>query len=224
MNYRASILVFASLICLNGCGGLQQQPTYPTTGVCVIGDSITAHLGPLSDWFGPAADSWVNAGVGGNTAAQVLARVGTDCAPANGHIVHVLIGINDIIISGAGSGGASEDIIPPGTAANGYTSAGGTIAQIVQEIVANGQYPIVGTVLPVTSSYSGGANVNAKVQTLDTWLKNYGAQSGIQVVDYYSVFVGSDGYGIANLYQSDNLHPNAAGNAVLTTAVGAALQ
>jgi lysophospholipase L1-like esterase len=201
---------------------------YPVDAVNFLGDSITYQLGTLNTWFGVTANTWVNAGVGGDASFSVLARVGTAVNAAISQTCLLLIGINDIG-GGAGSGGSYEDVIPPGTVTNGYTSTASYITQIVNNLTARGVRPILATVLPTAKVYVNGlgipgTTINARIVTLNTYLKNYAAINGLVIVDYYSAFVGPDGYGVATLYNPDGIHPNAAGQAILTAAAAVALR
>ncbi|MDP9263853.1 MAG: GDSL-type esterase/lipase family protein [Acidobacteriota bacterium] len=202
----------------------------PTTGVCFIGDSIINHLGALNQWHGAVANNWVNAGVGGDASFSVLARINNEIDEPVCHTAVILVGINDLA-GCAGCGHQCEDVVPPGTAANGYTSVASYIQQSVQVLMGKGVRPVVGTLMPVTSAWVNPTPalgdkdvVNAKILQLNAWLRSYAKSQGIVIADYYPLFAGPDGYGVARLYNVDGLHPNASGNLVLATQSGIALE
>ena len=182
---------------------------YPPDGVTMLGDSITANLGTLSDWFGAEASAWVNAGVGGNTSDQVLARVATDVSRANCDTCLLMVGINDFI-----SGQTPANVL-------------GYIQQIVADLVSRDIRPLLGTVLPTRSDYANAATLSTKTIALNALLRTYAAENGIVLVDYYPAFLDPAGgvYADATLLNADGLHPNdASGNVVLTTLAAAALK
>lgn len=182
---------------------------YPPGGVTLLGDSITANLGTLSDWFGAEAAAWVNAGVGGNTSDQVLARVGADVSRASCDTCLLMVGINDFI-----SGQTPENVL-------------GYIQQIVANLVKRDIRPLLGTVLPTRADYANAATLSAKTITLNDLLRTYTAENGIVLVDYYPAFLDPAGgvYADATLLNADGLHPNdVAGNPLLTAMQAAALK
>lgn len=212
-------LVFSVLLsCANAT-----RPEFVPTSVTFLGGSITLDMGDLEPLFGPDAATWINAGAGGNTAAQLLDRVGTAVDPTTSHTAVVLIGINDLW-DGAGNG-MREDIVPPGTAANGYHSVGGYIMQIADSLEAMGVRPVLATLLPVTATYAAQdpAHLNEGVRTLNAWLRDYARSHQLALIDYYPAFVGTDGYGRPELY-AEGLHPNEAGYTQMAATAGVVLR
>ncbi len=217
----ARILILAAV--LLACDPAVTAPGFPTDGVVFLGDSITDQLGAdLTRWFGPEAAGWINAGVGGERSDQVLARVDSAVDPATARTCVLLVGINDIL-EGAGDGGGSPDLVGDGTAGNNHASVSQYIARIVDDLSGRGVRTVLGTVLPVSTAYPNAATINPKVATLDAWLRSYAAQNGLVVADYYRAFVRPDGSGNPALY-ADGLHPNPAGQRVLTDVAAAALR
>lgn len=182
---------------------------YPSGGVTLLGDSITANLGTLSDWFGADAAAWVNAGVGGDTSDEVLARVGTDVDRAACDTCLLMVGINDFI-----SAQTPANVLD-------------FVEQIVENLVARDIRPVLGTVLPTRSDYADAAAISASTIAFNALLRDYAAENGIILVDYYPAFLDPAGgvYADATLLNADGLHPNdTAGNVLLTDLAATALQ
>jgi lysophospholipase L1-like esterase len=165
-----------------------------------LGDSITAN------WFTYDADymaahNYVHAGVGGDTTEDLLARFSSDAAATKPRIVHIWGGTNDIA-----HGGTIE-------------SAESNLAKLHAAAAQAGALSIVVSVLPMR-----GANAvhNPSVVALNAWLRNFAASHGLIYLDYYSLMVDANGE-LAEQYAKSDVHINAAGYAVLTPVMQAAV-
>lgn len=187
----------------------------PTDDVAFLGDSITNALGALNQYYGsPFADDWVNSGVGGDTTALGLARVGTDIDEEVVSHCNILLGINDIIPIGS---------IPIDTMM-------ANLDAIVQNLTSRGIRPILSTVMPLTTDYvlfDGYEALNASIVTLNEKITAYAKREGISLTQTYEAFVlegSSPVVGDPTYYNADGIHPNAAGLTLLADTAGEALK
>lgn len=163
-------------------------PELTPGAVTLIGDSITARFVPITTWFGANTTGWVNLGVAGNTSAQVLARIGQVTTP----ICVLNVGINDLSL-----GKLSE--------------VGPNITAIHTALAARHIQLVLSTIIPVTATFvNQPARVNAEAITLNAWIRQYGADHNLVVIDYYPAFAQPDGAGNPTLY-TDAVHPNDTG-------------
>lgn len=171
-------------------------PFHPAR-VVLIGDSITAHLTPTADWFGPAAADWRNTAISGSTLFAAIDRFDRD-VPAGTQFTVILLGVNDASIG-----------YPPATIADNFR-------WLVESSRAKGATPILGTILPVATTYtvSDPAVLNAKIRPLNEWLRWYAETNHIALIDYAAAFTGPDGFGTAAL-MVDGLHPTLAGDSLM---------
>jgi lysophospholipase L1-like esterase len=165
-----------------------------------LGDSLTDH------WFSEDADymaahHYVHAGVGGDSTKDLLDRFPSDVAAAKPRIVHIWGGTNDI----------TNDKPIEFTESN--------IAKLHAAAAQAGAVSIVVSVLPMR-----GANAvhNPSVVALNAWLRNFAASHGLTYLDYYSLMVDANGE-LAEQYAKSDVHINAAGYAVLTPVMKAAV-
>jgi lysophospholipase L1-like esterase len=133
-----------------------------------------------------------NAGVPGDTTAQMLARFDTDVTPYAPKAVIVTGGTNDT--------GASVAL--PTIAAN--------LQAIVAKIRAIGARPIL-TTIPPTSSVNP-VDRSARVSALNSWIRRYGAAVGIPVIDICALLMdpATGGY-LAEYDSGDGVHPSGGG-------------
>ena len=138
-----------------------------------------------------------NRGIGGQTTAELLARFDTDVLAVN----------PDYVIME----GMINDIVKPDKA----VSAAGTQANfevMIAKCTAAGVVPIVAISAPlqvITGVTAGNvSDYQARIATLKTYCTN----NGIEVLDFYNLFIQNIVGGvISSLIYTDNLHPNTAG-------------
>ena len=180
--------------------------TTSSNATIAIGDSITfiscdaAGLlrGPQSyfSWLTLLSDSQVNylrnAGVPGDTAAQVLARIQTDVVAYGPRFCIVHIGTNDAYI-----------------ASTTLASYAGSIKAIVAALRAANIKPILSTVM--MRSDTG----NALVETYNAWLHTYCKSQGIPLLPFYEAMLDPTTGLTHTAYTADGLHPSPAGAQVM---------
>jgi len=180
--------------------------------VVFFGDSITDGW-KLADSF--PGKPFVNRGIGGQTTAQMLVRMMPDVIANKPAAFILLAGTNDI----------AQNAGPQ------------TLEMIAQNIQAMSELArahnikvILCTLLPV-SDYTRRPQTKrrppADILALNGWIKEYAAQTGATVADYYTATVDDKGF-LKDGYSSDGLHPDARGYELMapvaTAAIGRALR
>jgi hypothetical protein len=62
-----------------------------------------------------------------------------------------------------------------------------------------------------------------RIDQINAWIEQYGAEQGLKVIDYHSVLVGPDSEQYESDLTVDGVHPNPAGYAVMTPLAEAAI-
>ena len=183
--------------------------------VVFMGDSITdAWPQPRFGAFFPGKP-YVGRGISGQTTPQMLIRFRPDVVDLKPKVVVILAGTNDI----AGNTGPMTD-----------EQIAGNLASMAEVARANGIRVVFSSILP-TSDYHvrpGGAPQTttrpmARITALNTWMKDYAAKQGHVYLDYFSAMIDAKGLFRAEL-SGDDLHPNAAGYAIMAPLAEAAIQ
>lgn len=189
-----------------GGGGLDAAAFAPINGArpgnlfVSLGDSITAGGDDMT--YQAFATSWpnlasviskqqlqlgYNAGIPGNTTAQMLARFDTDVTPHLPTVVSLLCGTNDV------------GVTPFDTWAT-------SVRAIVAKIRAIGAVPVLCTVPP-----SNTASKQADVGRFNGYIKRYAVLNGLTVLDFYTLLADPANANYKAAYLNDGIHPNAAG-------------
>lgn len=135
-----------------------------------------------------------NAGISGNTTAQMFARIQTDVVAYNPSMCVVLGGTND----------SASPVSLKDFAAN--------MTGIVRALWKAGIAPVLCTIPTINS-----APQRRTIGNYNAWLRRFAAQNGIPLLDYYALSVDP---ATGNLLQSamgnqDGTHPGNVGNALL---------
>jgi len=164
-----------------------------------IGDSITEFWGAAApDLFDAGI---VNRGIGAQTSPQMLVRFYQDVISLRPRAVHIMAGTNDI----AGNTGPSR----PEDFKN-------NIRAMVELSKAHQIVVILGSIPPsAVFDWRPGFQPAPRIAELNTWLKEYSGQQGVEFVDYAGAMAGPGGELRAELTQ-DGVHPDADGYAVMT--------
>ena len=209
---RTNVWEFLSLLvllCTSGCGAtFSFRPT-----VVFMGDSITYNWD--AGWAGQQAtfaeNSWLDLGVTGFTSAQIAALFEPYALDEEPKAVHILAGTNDVY---------------PGWQLSDSTA---NIETMVKKAKARHIAVVLGTIppwgpgtLPETADPS--PQRFQRIDQLNQWIIQFGAQQGIQVVDYHSLLVAANGENYVPALTVDGVHPSSAGYAVITPHTVTALQ
>ena len=168
--------------------------------VVFMGDSITDFWGRQRGRFFPGKP-YINRGISGQTTPQMLIRFRPDVVKLQPKVVVILAGTNDI----AGNTGPAS----LGDIENNLAS----MADIAK---ANKIRVVLATVMPVCDYIKPQTQRRppAEIVKLNDWIKQYVAQNGLTLLDYYSAMVDDRGMLKKDL-TFDGLHPNAAGYEVM---------
>ncbi len=199
--------VIVLLLCLSACNGSNDSANAPVAvttpapaaaapagPVVLMGDSITAYWNTRSTTLAHIAD-YVDAGVPGQTTAQMLARFDTDVLAHQPSVVVILGGTNDMYLQ------AEPNVDSIGTMADRAAQAGARV--IIGMVPKGGDWQRM--------SYQG-ATGDAAIALWNRSLTALAHSHGYQIADYYdALLVGATGAQNLNDYTDDKLHPNSAG-------------
>ena len=184
--------------------------------VVFMGDSITDFW--QQPRFGPFFSNtrYLNRGISGQTTPQMLVRFRPDVLAFTPKAVVILAGTNDI----AGNTGPTTD-----------ETIEGNLASMSELAAANKIKVVLASITPVSESHL--ANPNAipqtnqrpmsRIRAINEWIKSYAAKHGHVYLDYFSAMTDSAGLLKPEL-STDDLHPNAAGYAVMAPLAQAAIE
>jgi len=185
--------------------------------VVFMGDSITdAWPQPRFGAFFPGKP-YVGRGISGQTTPQMLIRFRPDVMALKPKAVVILAGTNDI----AGNTGPMTD-----------DQIAGNLASMAELAKANGIRVIFSSILPVSEYHVRPGDTAppqttrrpmARITALNAWMKEYAAANGHTYLDYFSAMTDAKGLLRAELSE-DDLHPNAAGYAIMAPLAEAAIQ
>ena len=190
--------------------------TVARADVVFMGDSITdAWPQPRFGAFFPGKN-YVGRGISGQTTPQMLIRMRPDVIALKPKVVVILGGTNDI----AGNTGPMTD-----------EQIEGNLASMAELASANGIKVVLSSITPVSNYHV--ANPNAvpqttarpltRVRAINDWMRQYAAAHTHEYLDYFPAMVDDKGMLRADL-SGDDLHPNAAGYAIMAPLVEAAIQ
>lgn len=168
--------------------------------VVFMGDSITDNMNNAQR-FGPffPGKPYINRGIGGQVTGQMLLRFYQDVVLLRPKAVIIFGGTNDI---GGNIGPVPMEAIENNIAAMADMSRGAGIKVILATVM-----PVCD--LPGKSAMTPGRPPESIV-TLNKWIKEYAANHGAVLLDYYSVTVDDKGMLRADITE-DGLHPTAKG-------------
>jgi lysophospholipase L1-like esterase len=186
--------------------------------VVFLGDSITDNwINPKFGGFFPGKP-YVDRGISGQTTPQMVLRMRADVIALKPRVMVLLAGTNDL----AGNTGPT------------------TLAQIEDNIITICELAtmhdiklVLASVLP-TSNYHIKPNTDPKliqttrrplesIRALNAWIKDYADQHGYVYLDYFNAMTDDKGMLRPELSE-DDLHPNAAGYAIMGPLAEAAIQ
>jgi lysophospholipase L1-like esterase len=191
----------------------------PKTGesrVVFMGDSITDIWQQERFGFFVASKPYVDRGISGQTTPQMLVRFRPDVIDLDPKVVVILAGTNDI----AGNTGSmtNDDIVR-------------NLESMAELARAHNIKVVLASITP-TSAYHPPANGGApqttlrpmaRIRQINDWMKKYAADYGHVYLDYFTPMLDATGVMKAEL-TGDDLHPNAAGYAIMAPLAEAAIQ
>jgi lysophospholipase L1-like esterase len=185
--------------------------------VVFMGDSITdAWPQPRFGAFFPGKP-YVGRGISGQTTPQMLIRFRPDVIALRPKVVVILAGTNDI----AGNTGPMTD-----------EQIQGNLASMADLAKANGIRVVFSSILPVSEYHVRPGDTAppqttrrpmARITALNAWMREYAAANGHVYLDYVAAMADAKGLLRAELSE-DDLHPNAAGYAIMAPLAESAIQ
>ena len=189
-------------------------PAAGESRVVFMGDSITdAWQQPRFGGFFPGKP-YVGRGISGQTTPQMLLRFRPDVIDLKPKAVVILAGTNDI----AGNTGVMTD-----------EDIEGNIESMAELATAHGIKVVLSSITP-TAAYHATTGLPqtttrpmSRIKAINAWMKDYAAANGHVYLDYYSAMLDQAGVMRTEL-TADDLHPNAAGYAIMAPLAEAAIQ
>ena len=182
--------------------------------VVFMGDSITdAWPQPRFGSFFPGKP-YVGRGISGQTTAQMLIRFRPDVIDLKPKAVVILAGTNDIA---GNTGPMTDEDIQRNLMSMAELAKGNSIKVVLASITPTSAYHTPERGVPQTTT-----RPMSRIRALNDWMKQYAAANGHVYLDYFSAMVDASGVMKTEL-TADDLHPNAAGYAIMAPLAQAAI-
>ena len=185
----------------------QLKPATPgESRVVFMGDSITdAWPQPRFGEFFPGKP-YIGRGISGQTTPQMLLRFRPDVIDLKPKAVVILAGTNDIA---ANTGPMTNEEIEGNLESMAELAKLHGIKVVFTSILPTGAYHVAPNGIPQST-----LRPMARIRAINDWMKAYAAANGHVYVDYFTPMLDSTGMMKAEL-TADDLHPNAAGYAIM---------
>jgi lysophospholipase L1-like esterase len=188
------------------------------TGVDAVfmGDSITDYWPQprFGDFF--PGKRYIGRGISAQTTPQMLVRMRPDVIALKPKVVVILAGTNDI----AGNTGPMTD-----------EQIEGNLASMAELASANGIKVVLSSITPVSSYHVASPTAVpqttqrplTRVRAINDWMRQYASAHHHVYVDYFPAMLDNAGLLRAE-FSGDDLHPNAAGYAIMAPLADAGIQ
>jgi lysophospholipase L1-like esterase len=190
-------------------------PSAGESRVVFMGDSITdLWQQPRFGGFFPGK-GYIDRGISGQTTPQMLIRFRPDVIALEPKAVVILAGTNDIA---GNTGPMTNEEIEGNLQSMAELAKVHGIKVVLSSITPTSAYHTAERAVPQTTS-----RPLERIKAINDWMKQYAASNGHVYLDYFSAMVDQAGVMKAEL-TADDLHPNAAGYAIMGPLAEAAIQ
>jgi lysophospholipase L1-like esterase len=190
-------------------------PDATQSRVVFMGDSITDNWQqPRYGGFFPGKP-YVDRGISGQTTPQMLIRFRPDVIELHAKAVVILAGTNDIA---GNTGPMTDEDVERNIESMAELAKAHDIKVVLASITPTSAYHTALNGTPQTT-----ARPMARIKAINAWMKGYADKNGYVYLDYFSAMVDETGVMKAEL-TGDDLHPNAAGYAIMGPLAEAAIQ
>jgi len=175
--------------------------------IVFMGDSITE--GWAKEPLFSAHPHYLNRGIGGQTALQMLVRFQADVIALKPRLVHIMAGTNDVAEN---EGPESDEEIE------------GAIRSMVELALANHIKVVLASIPPAADfPWRPGLKPVRRLRRLNAWIESYARHAGVGYVDYWPALATKAGAMKPGL-SIDGVHPNAEGYAAMEPLAQAAIE
>ena len=183
------------------------------TRVVFMGNSITDAWARSFPAMFPGK-AYVGRGISGQTTPQMLVRFRPDVIDLKPKAVVILAGTNDL---NANTGPMTDEDIQKNLMSMAELAKGNGIKVIFSSILPTSAYHTAERAVPQTT-----LRPMSRIRAINDWMKQYAAANGHVYLDYFTAMVDASGVMKAEL-TADDLHPNAAGYAIMAPLAQAAI-
>ncbi|WP_026934771.1 SGNH/GDSL hydrolase family protein [Christiangramia echinicola] len=154
-------------------------------------------------------NNYLGRGISGQTSPQMLIRFTADVLDLTPEVVVILAGTNDIA---ANTGFSSVKMISDNIKAMAMLAKQENIKVVLSSVLPVYDYP-----------WRPGLEPVAKIEELNSWIKNYAKENGHIYLDYFN-HLSDDKKGMKKIYSEDGVHPNTQAYEVMEPLAKAAIK
>ena len=174
--------------------------------IIFMGDSITEGWG--KEPFFAANPHYLDRGISGQTALQMLVRFQADVIALEPKLVHIMAGTNDVAEN---EGPETDEEIE------------GAIRSMVELSLADHIKVVLASIPPAADfPWHPGLKPARRIRRLNAWIESYARQAGVGYVNYWPALATPAG-AMKPALSADGVHPNSAGYRAMAPLAQAAI-